>query len=718
LAELLADFRRQTGVDRLSLSGIDRAAVASFVEQVAGHGLEAEDEAFAQAIYAETEGNPFFVGEVLRHLAETGAVERRHGRWATTTAIEELGIPEGIRDVVGRRLSRLSDEANGVLAVAAVIGADFELAVLQQAGGLPEDTVTAALDDAVGARLVGEVSGALTRYRFAHALVRATLYEELTAARRVALHRKVAEAIEAVHPVLLDDHLPALAYHYAQAAVPAAEPAKAVDYARRAGDAALAQLAHDDAVRYYRQALDLLHFSEAPVDDLRRTELLIALGEAQRRAGDPAHRETLLQAAHLAEEQGDGDALARAALANSRGAWSITGGVDRERVAALRAAVGAAGEDAVGTRAHLLANLAAETTFVDDEDTCRRLLDEALALARRAGEPATLASVLRVRYRSLSGPQAIMQRAAESSELLVLTESLGDPVALCWALLLRGRSALESGERDDADRCFERATQLVRETGQPTLRWFDVFYRTGLAVASGWADEAEGLGKILLDLGTVIGMPETTASYGVMLALQRFGDGDPAEAEPFLRRGVADLPGLEFTPAFLGWLAADTGRLDEAGMALATAKTHGFARPPRNHFYLATLVCWSAVAARMGDARSARAQAELLRPFPEHIVAPANFVFGSLAHTRGLLAATTGDFDEAVAHFAVAEAQHERLRFPTWLCRTRLEWARTLLGRRQSDDAERARELLGQALATAREFRLARVERDVIALLE
>ncbi|MGH8972160.1 MAG: hypothetical protein ACRD0C_03035 [Acidimicrobiia bacterium] len=204
-----------------------------------------------------------------------------------------------------------------------------------------------------------EAPNAVDRYRFAHALVRDTLYEELSASRRVAFHRQVAQAIETIYAANLDEHLPALAHHWARASAPAADTAKAVAYAIRAGDRALTQLAHDEAVTYYTQALELLDASGASRDDHRRVNLLIDLGEAQRRAGDPTHREILLEAARLAEHSGDADALARAALANYRGFWSATGVVDTERVAVLESALTARGRDTL-LRARLLSNLAAK----------------------------------------------------------------------------------------------------------------------------------------------------------------------------------------------------------------------------------------------------------------------------------------------------------------------------------------------------------------------
>jgi class 3 adenylate cyclase len=342
LVELLADLRRQTGIERVSLSGFDQAAVADFMARAAGHEMDDEGLALARAIHAETEGNPFFVREILRHLTETEAIVQRDGRWVTSLAVEELGIPEGVREVVGRRVSRLSSDADRVLRVAAVVGTAFELPVVQAAGAIDEEAVFSAVEEAIAARLVLEIPGPAARHRFTHALVRDTLYEQLSAARRVALHRRVAEVIEELHAGALDDHLPALAHHWARGSAPAAETARAVDYATRAGDRALAQLAHDEAAAYYRQALELREVAGGS-PDTQHCELMISLGEAQRRAGDPGHRDTLLEAGRLAQQLGDADLVARAALANRRGLFSRMGAVDAERVAALEAALEAVG---------------------------------------------------------------------------------------------------------------------------------------------------------------------------------------------------------------------------------------------------------------------------------------------------------------------------------------------------------------------------------------
>ncbi len=217
LAEVLADLRREPGVERLALRGLDPDGVASFLEAAGGQALDEPGQVLAAAIAQETEGNPFFVGEVLSHLVESGALYVEDGRWTSNRTIEEMGIPEGVRDVIGRRLSRLSDLTNDVLTRASVIGQVIELAVLVAVCDEDEDAVLDALEEAVGAGLVRE-SDEVFGHRFAHALVRTTLYEELPTVRRVRLHARVGEAIETVHAARLDERAADLAHHFAEAA--------------------------------------------------------------------------------------------------------------------------------------------------------------------------------------------------------------------------------------------------------------------------------------------------------------------------------------------------------------------------------------------------------------------------------------------------------------------------------------------------------------------
>jgi len=720
MSDFLADLRREAGIDRLSLMGLDTPAVTAFIEALAGHSLEDEEEqALPGVVWRETEGNPFFVSEVLRHLVETKAVEQRAGRWMLTSAVDELGIPEGVRDVVGRRLSRLPHSTNRVLSVASAVGLEFEPAVVEQAGDVKGEDLLGALEEAAAVRLLTEVPGA--RYRFAHALVRATLYDELSGPRRVGLHRRVAEAIEALHSDDLDDHLPALAHHWARASAPAAESTRAVDYAARAGDRAMAQLAHDEAAVYYRQAIELLGAAGRAADDARHGELLISLGEAQRRAGDAAHRDTLLEAAHLAEARGDVDALARAALANHRGVlWSAVGLVDDDRVTVLETALARIGGEDTTVRARLLANLALELVWAGERERRVGLSDEALAIARRMDDPPTLAHVLVNRFYAISAPATLTQRIAEADELLALRDRLGDPLVAMWASSVRFRAAMEAGDAAEADRCVVACERLATELNQPALRWVAVTHRAGREVQAGRIREGERLANEAAELGRIAGQLDASTIFAYQRYIIGFERGRLGDVVDEIARLRARVPGL--APVFTSALAVAWAELDESANAAAAfdeLAASGFTDMRMDSTWLIGITNAATACAYLGDTAQASLLSDVLEPYPDQMpVGSLGMTGGSVSHHLGLLATTLDRYDEADARFRAAAETHSRIGAPTWLARTELEWARLLLRRDGPGDRDRARQLLGRALDTAHQLDLATVARRAGRLLE
>ena len=735
LAEFLADTRRLDGVKRFSLTGLDQAGVSAFIEAAAGHALPDDQKALPAAVWAETEGHPFFVAEVLRHLTETGRVEQRDGRWVVTAAVEELGIPEGVREVVGQRLTRLSEEANRALTVGAVAGLEFEPAVVRVAAELAEDDLIAALEEGVGARIVSEVPGGGARYRFAHALVRATLYDQLSGPRRVVVHRGVAEAIETVHGRALDDYLPALAHHSARAVAPGDEAAagRAVDYAARAGDRALAQLAHDEAVAYYRQALELLddvggRGPEADDMDGRRLELLIALGEAQRRAGDPEHRSTLLDAADRARRRADGDALARAALANCRpGYVSAAASLDAERVAALEAALqsiddragpsGTTDPATMAVRARLLAGLGLELLY-GDVHRLRRVSasDEALALARALDDPAILSHVLASRFFTIHAPATLPDRLADTTELLALMDTIEDPQARFLAHWLRARVMMEVGDLLSARFHADAAQAVADELGQPAIRWMSLWARFGQVLLSGRLADAERLNRETFAVGTAGGQPDSAIFDTVQRFMLRFEQGrlDEMEAEvtAILERAVV-VPGVR---ALAALLHCEGGRPEQAREAFAPIVNRGY-ELPLDALWLGLTQMTAEVVYQLDDRTGAAVLLDRLAPYPELFSNVAGISMGCTAYFLGLLESTLGRTDPAVSHFSAALSRYENVGAPAHLGRAQVAWARALLARRSPGDAEQARALLTAAMTASQQHEFVSVERRAGPLL-
>jgi predicted ATPase len=350
LVATLADLTRGRG-RRLLLGGLDEHDVASFVALVAG--VEPSPE-LAAAVHQQTDGNPFFVTEVVRLLASQGPLAAGETGSPALTA----GLPEGVKAVVAERLGRLSGGCRRVLEVAAVFGRDFELRALQPASGLDAERLLGLLEEAEAARVIGAIPGGLGRWRFAHALVREVLYEGLPAARRVRLHGCVGEALEAVYAAGPGPHLAELAHHFV-AAAPGGEVARAVRVATLAGRRALELLAWEDAAGLFERALAALELAKRP-DQQQRCELLLDLGEARMAASDvAAARAAYQQAGELARRIGAPEALARAGLSlgreftrrhrrpgRGRTAGGGAGGAGRRRQSAAGAGAGAAGQGA------------------------------------------------------------------------------------------------------------------------------------------------------------------------------------------------------------------------------------------------------------------------------------------------------------------------------------------------------------------------------------
>ena len=326
LAQLLGDAQRMTNAKRIDLQGLTDLELQHMMEGAAGHRLEEEGLRLRDALLVETDGNPFFVNEMLQHLADTGSIYQRGERWLTSTQLREQGLPISVREVIGQRVARLGDLARRVLSSASVIGREFDYALLAATCDIDDEDLLNVIDLSIDAQLI--VSSGPDRYRFVHALIEHTVYDSIAPTRRAHIHRKIAQLIEGRADGTSNTRSIELAHHWSQSNDPECM-IKAAMYARAAGDEALHHLAPDDALQWYIRALNYLGDS---ADEELRCRLLIGIGTAQNQTGDPAFRDTLLSASRLADEIESTELLVAAALSNSRGYFSIGGSTDVDRV--------------------------------------------------------------------------------------------------------------------------------------------------------------------------------------------------------------------------------------------------------------------------------------------------------------------------------------------------------------------------------------------------
>jgi hypothetical protein len=332
-----------------------------------------------------------------------------------------------------------------VLGVASVLGREFVLGALEPVCAEPQEAFLGALDEALAARVVADVPGARGRLRFAHVLIRDVLYQQLGAARRLRLHRQVGEALEALYAANPEPHLAELAYHFLEASS-AGGAHKAIDYARRAAERAVRLLAYEEAVRLYQVALQASE-TEGSLDQREHCDLLLALGDAQARAGETAPaKATFLSAAELARHAGRAEQLARAADGyGGRYVWDV-GRNDPRLRPLLEEALRALGDGDDTLRVRLLARLAGGPLRAQRlRDQVALFSEQAVELARKLGDPALLAYALEARHAAVWAPDNVAERIAIATEMVDLSEASGDLERLFMGHTYRAWSLIESG---------------------------------------------------------------------------------------------------------------------------------------------------------------------------------------------------------------------------------------------------------------------------------
>ena len=712
LTEALADLRRMPGVFRAQVAGLDAAEVGELMAGAVGQQLDKRGQELADEIQRRTSGNAFFVGETLRHLTESGRVYQEDGRLHYALSLRDLDVPDSVRDLVRRRLARLSDDTNRVLSCASVVGMVFDEQVVGATAELGERDLRASLEEAVEAGVVQE-AGPL-RYRFAHQIVRDTAYADILKARRVRLHLRTAQAIETLLGPRLDHLLADLAHHYAVAA-PSGHAKEAVAAARRAAEQAEATAAHEEAIRFYDLALEALTWQP---DAATECDLRLALATAQWRAGDPrTARVVCEQAAALARSTADADRLARVALMAGGGPahflWLEWGQVDEQLLALLEEALSCLPPTDSGLRAELLGMLARELAFVPGMAERRAdLVSEAIGMARRVADGQALGATLCFAIVATSGELSPERRVGLASEIAAIGRELADLELEIQGLFHLAHGHLELGAVDAVDAAIRRSEEIAATLGQPFWRWLVACYRVMRLLLAGRADDAERLIVEALRQGDEAGEIHAYMAYGVQSAAVTYARGRSARlVTPRVSKALA----ARYPRTSIGAVAVATtsvlaGRYDEGRAAIEAAARDGFASVNRDSAFAYSFgsLAWSIEL--LWEPRYADAVYEALLPYAGRAAVPAG-PYAVLSTVDGLLAGQAclaGRFDLADAHLDVHDQLARRIGAPHLIAETQVRRALVALARGDAD---------ADALVTSAEEMLRSV-RDVGAVAE
>lgn len=713
LAEMLADLRRDGEGVRLALTGLGAEGVEALMAAAAGHDMEPAGRELAVAVHRETEGNPFFIREVLLHLVETGAIVQQDGVW--TAGPTAIGIPEGVREVIGRRLSHLPEETNEVLAAASVLGRSFDLGLLAALTGSTPAEVSEQLEPAEAANLLRPVDDRGASFEFAHALVRSTLYDELATSRRLRLHREAGRALEGSGGA--ERHLADVARHFAEAAA-LGEVDRAVDYGRRAGDQAMADLAFEEAAAHYERALGVLEVAEGD-DAVVRCDLLTALGLALVHASDPEHRKVLRVAIEFARQLDDAERLADAVLALGYQFWTRLefGVADEELRALLEDSLTALGPDG-DVRRHVL--LLAHLSWVMGwhpglRERALALRDQSLREARAFGDPETLGDVLSAQFALIdtSDPTGPPRLQEELDELIALSEGLSDR-HLASGLITRSVDRLARGDRVGAEDDLARAGAIVEHLRDPAFANRLAAVNAAVLLLSGRLAEAEDAIAANAAYAQAHDLQWITTLSSQYFRL-RYEQGRLDELVPSLLERIEQTPHVAAWRIAVAGAYAQTDQPEEARPHLRALAEDDFAMVVPDNTWLFTMAGIARVAGMVGDLDIAARAYELASTHGGRLAWTGTSYEQPIDLSLGTAAAALGRFDDAEAHFRASLELSERAGAPTFVAVTRLHWAEMLLSRDPADP--RGRELAEQALATATDLGLRRIERVATALL-
>ncbi|HXK21319.1 MAG TPA: AAA family ATPase [Myxococcota bacterium] len=696
LAATLGALSRESRTERLELSGLSREDSETLVARVA-KSLDPES---IRTICGQCDGNPLYLNEIARHAEVTGSAR-------------PLQIPSTVREAIQARLRAQRPRLLELLIAASVASPRLESGLLADVAEIPLDEADSLLEEAARARIVRatEEPGV---YRFAHPLVLESIYSGVAAAERIRLHARVAQALERRLGAGAGPHAAELAHHLA-AGVPVVDWRHALDLSLCAGRAACERFAWEEAAEHYERAAALGQRDPDP-DPRRRCEILLAMAEAQYRAGARQRTfDAFREVASLAREGGDAKSLARAAL----GLWGpgVPFGDDVLRgEPMLEEALVALGSDSGPVTARVLARLASAPSRTPAQ--ARLALsraERALAIARATPDPDTLAIALLGLRTALEGPAELERRSACDLELVSLgrdARNLEIELQGHYGLLV---DALERGDAAALKREASAHELLATELHQPFHLWRAARVRAMRALLVGDLTGAEQHAQEALRVGQRSADVDSLLNYGVQIFRVRWAQGRLVELEGQILALVARRPSALTPRAGLCLLLCETGRSEQARPLFDRLMAECADEPPRDPEWTTALVSLVEVAARLGAEKHAERLHLWLEPYGRvNVIVGATCCFGPGSYYLGLTAATLGRWDEAALRFESALAMAGALDAKEITARVLLEFGRRAAARSDTDQRRLGRKLLGSARALAAELGMDAVARAAL----
>ena len=693
LFDTLAELARSPAFQRVELTGLNHRETEEFVVAAGGGPASAN---FLSAIHARTEGHPLYLEELLRLMKETRAPQ------ASGSVVDDprllVTIPPGVREVIGKRLNRLSVSAGRLLSIAACIGRSFDLDLLAQLeADKSEDEVLLALEEALAVHLIEPVPQT-QQFRFSHALIRESVYDEMLGLRRARLHLRIGEILERRYGTADYTVLPQLAYHFSEAG-PGGAAVKALAYAKQAAEHAGQLLAFEEAVRLYQLALQLqqAHFAN---DAGQRCGLLLDLGKVELLlgAGEQA-RATYQEAAELARSQGLAALFAQAAVGFEKSSVVAARFGEPAVVLLLEGIALHQAEDPL--RVELLGCLCRAHVYCARADAAKEAHHRAVALARKIGDMSGLRLALASIASGIYWPGLLHQRLAAAHEAWGIAEALKQPLLnqdlLSYFLL----DLIGVGDIQLLARVREQGMRLSEQSGslrdQAVCRCIEAL----VAINEGRFADAEAWTTQALELGRRVAEHLAVGAYGMQMFCLRREQGRLREALPLLQHFVGTTPKAQIWQPGLALLYAELDMRPECQAQFESLPWNLALAAPTDASTMTIAMFAAEVSVYLDDAERAALLYPLLKGHAgTNLVADSGGpCLGSADRLLGRLATVMGRWEVAQRHFEAALAMDHRTGWRVWLAHSRYAYAVMLQRRASAGDLDRARTLLAGALA-------------------
>ncbi|MGA8641157.1 MAG: adenylate/guanylate cyclase domain-containing protein [Candidatus Binatus sp.] len=672
-------------------------------------------------IIEKTEGNPFFMEEIIQALFEQGAL-LRNGTIKLAKSLGTIQIPSTVQAVLASRIDRLTPDQKDLLQTLAVIGKEFPFRLVREVSGKSDEELQGLLSQLQMAEFIYEQPAVSdVAYVFKHALSQQVASGSSLLERRRVLHERVARVLEAQFPEIVETQPELIAHHYTEAGL----GANAVPYWDRAGKRALQRWANVEAISHLKKGLELLRSIPDSAernradDETMRYSLLYKLGEARQAAGEFSEAcDAFLRASEVARSLGSTDDLVNSALGYAQTAHF--GGMTTPNVVLLLEdglqRLGS-GDSPLTTK--VLGSLALALGVMGQQQQAMVYAEKAVTMARQFDDPGLLAKSLQGMFYALSRPEQAQQRLIVSNQLLEASRAAHSAELGHEALWPRIYALFESGDMAAADQDNDELSRLSEEKNRPFTIYLVAVFRAARAAMSGRFEESERLAQQALAVGQRVQTEAASGIFGQQMFALRRQQGRLKEVEPVVRMFVQQNSAAAAWRPGLAVIYSELGLTDDARKEFEDLAQDDFADLPSDVAWLGTMTYLVDVCTFLADRARAERLYQILLPFDgaNVVVGSGIACCGALSRYLGALAGTFERWDDAARHFEDALAMNARMEARTWLAHTQEQYATMLLARHRSGDRDKAAALLEEALATTRELGMRALEERITAAM-